>query len=156
MKKSIVLVDGSFFLFRSLYTMPYFCTKDGYFTGCILGFVNSLQKIIEINKPSCCLVVFDNKGKNFRHIIYSKYKKNRKKIDIDLTNQIKDIYLIIRYMGLTVINIPNIETDDIIGSISYRSYNENILSVIVSNDKDFNQLINKRIYIYIMNQKKIY
>lgn len=128
--------------------MPYFCTKSGYFTGCILGFINSLQKITETYKSSYGLVIFDNKGKNFRHVMYSKYKYNRKSLFIDINNQIQDLYFIIKSLGFAVINIPNIETDDIIGSICNISYKKNFYNIIASNDKDFIQLINKKVFVY--------
>ena len=100
--------------------MPYFSTNHGYFTGCILGFIKSLNKIIEIYKPNYLLVVFDNKGKNFRHILYSQYKRKRRVVNLSITKQIKDLHYIIKNMGIAVINIPNIETDDIIDFSSYK------------------------------------
>lgn len=127
--------------------MSYFCTKKGYFTGCIVGFLNSIYKLVNTYRPRYCLIVFDHKGKNFRHILYYKYKLGRRKLYFDLSNQINDLFIIINSIGIPFLVMPNIETDDIIGSLSNKMQTSKVNVVIISNDKDFNQLINKKIII---------
>ena len=96
-----------------------------------------------------------NRCHNF-FILYPGYKNNRKKVDIDLTNQIKDIYLVLNYMGISVLNIPNIESDDIIGSIAKKLSDGYFNTIIITNDKDLNQLINENVFVYNDVKNKLF
>ncbi|MCW5197556.1 5'-3' exonuclease [Buchnera aphidicola] len=153
-KKIIIIIDGTNHLYKSYFTFKKFKNKKGQPIGAIYGMLIMLRKIFSEYKPKKVIVVFDHKKKNFRKKIYKKYKSNRIKIPEDLKNQIKKIIKIIKYMGITVLKIPGIEADDIIGTVAkYQSKKEKKI-LILTNDKDMTQLINSKIHI-LNHQNKI-
>ena len=76
-KKTFVVVDGSSYLFRAFYALPELTNRSGQQTGAILGVINMLRRLLKDYKPEYMAVVFDPKGKNFRHELYPDYKANR-------------------------------------------------------------------------------
>ncbi|QJC36253.1 hypothetical protein GJT99_01925 [Enterobacteriaceae endosymbiont of Donacia cincticornis] len=145
MKKKIILIDGTFYLYRAYYALPNLTNSKGYPTGAIYGFINMFNKIIKMNINSYFLIIFDTKGKSFRKKIFSKYKLTRTKMPNNLVIQIKPLYKIIKAMGYNVIAIKNIEADDIIGTLSKYAEKRSYFIFIFSIDKDIAQLVTKNI-----------
>ncbi|QJC33849.1 flap endonuclease [Enterobacteriaceae endosymbiont of Donacia provostii] len=143
MKKKIILIDGTFYLYRAYYALPNLTNSHGYPTGAIYGFINMFNKIIKMNVNSYFLIIFDTKGKSFRQKIFNEYKLNRKKMPHNLIIQTKPLYKIIQAMGYNVIYIKNIEADDIIGTLSVYAEKKNYFVFIFSIDKDIAQLVTK-------------
>ncbi|QJC37481.1 hypothetical protein GJU02_01940 [Enterobacteriaceae endosymbiont of Donacia thalassina] len=162
MKKKIILIDGSFYLYRAYYALPHLMNNKGYPTGAIYGFINMFNKIIRMNINSYFLIIFDTKGISFRKKIFNKYKSKRIKMPDNLIMQIKPLSKIIQAMGYKIISIKNIEADDIIGTLSLQAEKKNYLVYIFSIDKDITQLVNKNIKIVnpinysISGSKEIY
>ena len=144
-KKLLILVDGSYYLFRAYHALPAFTNSKGEPTGAIFGVVNMLRKLIADYKPDYFAVVFDAKGKNFRNDLYPEYKAHRPEMPEDLSVQIEPLHNLIRAMGIPLIVIDQVEADDVIGTLSIRAAEGDINVLISSGDKDLAQLVNDRI-----------
>ena len=156
----LVLIDGTAYLYRAYHALPPLKNAKGVNTGAIHGFLKALNKIIEDFKPKHIGIVFDAKGKNFRHKIYNQYKANRSSMPEDLAEQIPKLYQILKLMGFPPIIIENVEADDVIGTLSKKF--KKISGVkIFSGDKDFAQLVNKNVTLInpmssdIMDEKAV-
>ncbi|QJC34665.1 hypothetical protein GJT95_01940 [Enterobacteriaceae endosymbiont of Donacia crassipes] len=147
MKKKIILIDGTFCLYRAYYALPNLINSKGYPTGAVYGFINIFNKIVNMNINSYFLIIFDTKGESFRKKIFSKYKLTRVNMPNNLVIQIKPLYKIIQAMGYNIISIKNTEADDIIGTLSIYAEKKNYLIFIFSLDKDISQLVTKNIKI---------
>lgn len=139
--KSTILVDGSSYLFRAYHALPPLVNSKGHPTGAIKGVISMLRRIPQDYPGSNVIVVFDAKGKNFRHELYPEYKANRPPMPDDLRCQIEPIHQMIKAMGLPLLIIPDVEADDVIGVLA-RQATENKQEVIISTgDKDMAQLV---------------
>ncbi|QJC30115.1 flap endonuclease [Enterobacteriaceae endosymbiont of Plateumaris sericea] len=145
MKKKIILIDGSFYLYRAYYALPNLINTEGFPTGAIYGFINMINKIIKNNLNNYIIIIFDSKGQSFRKKIFNNYKAKRIKMPNNLIIQIKPLYKIIQSMGYHVISIKNIEADDIIGTIAIKAVKNNYFVSIFSSDKDIAQLVSNNI-----------
>ena len=141
----IILVDGSSYLFRAFHALPPLTNGKGEPTGAILGVMNMLKKIKALYSTNYIAVIFDAKGKNFRHDLYPQYKANRKPINKDLCLQIKPLYKIIQKIGYKLISIPKVEADDVIGSLAQKFSALGHEIIIATGDKDMTQLVTENI-----------
>lgn len=140
-----VLVDGSSYLFRAYHALPPLTNSKGHPTGAIKGVVNMIRSLQKDYPESKVIIVFDAKGKNFRHEMYPEYKANRPPMPEDLRCQIEPIHEIIRAMGLPLLIIPDVEADDVIGVLA-RQATENKVDVVISTgDKDMAQLVTEHV-----------
>lgn len=144
----IILVDGSAYLFRAFHALPPLTTSKGQPTGAIKGVLSMLKKMQQQLNPKQMLVVFDAKGKNFRHERYPAYKANRPPMAQELACQIEPLQAIIRAMGLPLLIESGVEADDVIGTLAIQAAAAGELVVIASGDKDFAQLVNDRIVLF--------
>ncbi len=142
---SLLLVDGSYYLFRAYHGMPDLTNADGEPTGAIYGVINMLRKIQREFIPDYFAVVFDAKGKNYRHQLFPEYKANRPPMADDLRCQIEPIHNIIRAMGIPLLIIDDVEADDVIGTLAKQAEAEGLDTTISSGDKDLAQLVNENI-----------
>ncbi len=141
----LILVDGSSYLFRAFHALPNLTNSAGEHTGAILGVINMLKRIPSQLGTNHVVVVFDAKGKNFRHELYPEYKANRKKMADELREQIEPIHDIIKAMGFPLVCVPNVEADDVIGTLSNQAEKEGWEVIISSGDKDMAQLVTKNV-----------
>lgn len=146
-EKPIVLVDGSSFLYRAYHAIPPLHNIHGEPTGAIYGVVNMLHKLLENYQPEYIGVIFDAKGKNFRHEIYPEYKAHRPPMPEDLQQQIQPLHEIIRALGLACIVINGIEADDVIATLTYHANQINMPVIIATGDKDLAQLVNDNVIL---------
>ena len=146
-KKSLVLVDGSYYLFRAYHAMGRQNLENsaGEPTGAIFGVINMLRKIQREFIPDYFGVVFDAKGKNHRHDLFPEYKANRPPMPDDLRCQIEPIHNIIRAMGIPLLIIDNVEADDVIGTLAKQAEKQGLETTISTGDKDLAQLVNEQI-----------
>lgn len=142
---SLVLVDGSYYLFRAYHAMPDFTNSSGEPTGAIYGVINMLHKLHDNYMPDYFAVVFDAKGKNFRNDMYPEYKANRPPMPDDLSCQISPLHEIIRAKGIPLLIIDNVEADDVIATLAKSAQREGIDTVISTGDKDLAQIVNDQI-----------
>jgi len=137
-----ILVDGSSYLHRAYHALPPLTTEDGQPTGAIFGVMNMIRRLINDYHPKYMAVVFDAKGKNFRHKIYPEYKANRPPMPDDLKVQLEPLYKIIRAMRIPLLVIEGVEADDVIGTLAHQVTKSGKKVLISTSDKDFAQLVN--------------
>ncbi len=123
-------------------------TSDGRHVSATYGFITSILKIIDNEKPDYFAVVFDAKEKTFRHEMYPAYKATREKMPFELRPQINWIKDILDAMNIPFLELSGFEADDIIGTLAVKGEEEKLDVFIVSGDKDFMQLINEHIFLY--------
>jgi len=141
-KKRLLLVDGSSYLFRAYHALPPLTSLKGEATGAIRGVVNMLQKTLQEWQPDYVGIVFDAKGKTFRNDLYPEYKANRPPMPDDLRTQIEPIHDFVRAMGLPLLMVPDVEADDVIGTLAVQATTHGLKTVISTGDKDMAQLVN--------------
>lgn len=146
-KPTCFLFDGNSFMHRAYNVAPGFMTKEGFPTGAISGFLNMSTSVINNFSPDMVIFVFDAKGKNFRHDMYSEYKANRAPTASDLAEQFQPIKDIIAAWGHPCISISGVEADDVLGTIADRAVVAGYSVVISTSDKDMNQLVSDDIKI---------
>jgi DNA polymerase-1 len=144
-KLPVVLIDGSSYLFRAFHALPPLTTSQGQPTGAIKGVVNMIRKLQNDFAGSQMIVIFDAKGKTFRHDLFPEYKSNRPPMPEELASQIEPLHHIILAMGLPLLVIPGVEADDVIGALSAQAEALGQPVVISTGDKDLAQLVNSHV-----------
>jgi DNA polymerase-1 len=145
----LMLVDASSYIFRAYYSMPpIHRAVDGMPTGAVLGFCNmlnklALNKMLQGETPRLVLV-FDAKGKTFRHELYREYKSHRPEAPVDLIPQFALVRHAARAYGICQIEAPTFEADDVIATLSRMARDEGVDVNIFSGDKDLMQLVSDR------------
>ena len=140
-KDPIILVDGSSYLYRAYHALPPLTTSKNQPTGAIKGVISMIKRVLIDHPESPLAVVFDAKGKTFRHDMYSEYKANRPPMPEDLVQQIEPIHRIISLMGIKLIMISGVEADDVIGTLAEQARQKRLNTVISTGDKDMTQLV---------------
>ena len=154
-KKKIFLIDAMALIYRAHYAMVYnqLTTSSGMHTSAVFGFVNSLLKIINDEKPDFLGICSDSKAPTFRHKRYDAYKANRKKMPDELQEQIPILYNIFEKANIPLLKLSSYEADDILGTFATKIDNEKNHTYIVSADKDLMQLVNESTSIYSIGNK---
>lgn len=138
----VILVDGSYYLFRCFHGLPPLSNQDGLPTNAIRGVLNALGKLIKKYDPTHMAVAFDTKAPTFRHKLSDLYKAHRPPMDEDLQVQIPYIHEMIEKLGISLIKIDGFEADDIIGTLARNACMQGYPVVISTGDKDMAQLVN--------------
>lgn len=144
-RPDLILIDGSSYLFRAYHALPPLTTSDGTPTGAMYGVINMVGKLLDTYRPEHIAVVFDARGKNFRHELYPEYKANRPPMPKDLAQQIEPLQAFIRALGIPVLVIDGVEADDVIGTLARQAAAEGKNVLISTGDKDMAQLMDKHI-----------
>ena len=147
MTQQLILVDGSAFLFRSYFsTLSQNLSNDaGFPTGAMFGVINAIKHLQRQYNDAKIIMIFDAKGSNFRHEIYSEYKAHRKPADNDLIIQIEPLYKMIRAMGFHFLCVDGVEADDVIATLATQADAKNTATIIASGDKDLFQLVSSNV-----------
>ena len=158
-KKTLVLVDGSSYLYRAYHAMPDLRAVPGDMTsaatGAIRGMINMMQALRKEVHADYAACIFDASGPTFRDAIYPEYKAQRAPMPDDLRAQIEPIHEVVRLMGWTVLAIGGVEADDVIGTLAVTAAKQGIEVVVSSGDKDLSQLVDEHITIIdTMNGKR--
>lgn len=140
-----ILVDGSSYLFRAFHAMPPLTNSKGHATGAIFGVINMIGKLLEQYQPERIAVVFDAKGKNFRHEMYEDYKAHRPPMPDELRIQIEPIHQIIKALGIPLLVIDGVEADDVMGTLAFQATEAKMDALLSTGDKDMAQLVNEHI-----------
>ncbi|MCZ6565261.1 MAG: DNA polymerase I [Gammaproteobacteria bacterium] len=143
----LILVDGSSYLYRAFHVpnLQVLANASGQPTGAVYGVVNMLKKLLNDEQPSHIAVVFDAKGKTFRHEAYQEYKANRPPMPEELQSQIEPLYNVIRAMGLPLISEAGVEADDVIGTLAVQAAEQGHQVLVSTGDKDMAQLVNDHV-----------
>lgn len=141
--KTLLLVDGSSYLYRAFHAMPDLRTSSGEPVGALRGYINMLRTLRTQQPAEYVACVFDAPGKTFRDEIYPEYKANRAEMPADLVIQIAPIHAAVRALGWPVVMVPGIEADDVIGTLARHARAHGVRTVISTGDKDLAQLVNE-------------
>jgi DNA polymerase-1 len=144
-----LLVDGYNMAFRAFYGMPELTRTDGFPTGALHGWIKTMWRLQDQEKPDGMLVFFDLGGSTHRLALHPEYKAQRKETPEPLEKQIPVIKEMTRAMGLVGIELDGIESDDLVASHARMLANAGHDVLIVSADKDFAQCVNDRIKILL-------
>ena len=145
-KPTLLLVDGSSYLYRAYHAMGQnLSAPDGAPTGAMYGVLNMLRRLRADYVHDYCAVVFDAKGKNFRHEMFPDYKATRPPMPDDLRPQAEALPDLVRLMGWPVLVIPQVEADDVIGTLAAMAGEAGWNVVVSTGDKDMAQLVNERV-----------
>lgn len=154
--KTLLLVDGSSYLYRAFHALPDLRNRRGEPTGAILGVLNMLRRLHSEYKADYSACVFDAKGKTFREEWYPEYKANRPAMPEDLAVQIEPLHECIRALGWPLLIIEGVEADDVIGTLTTLAAREGIKSIVSTGDKDLAQLVNPQVtLINTMSNEKL-
>src|SRR5689334_14803780 len=138
---TLVLVDGSSYLYRAFHALPDLRTSSGEPTGALRGVLSMLRRLVIDGKPDYFAVVFDAPGKTFRDDWYPQYKANRTPMPDDLGVQIQPLHELIRANGWPLLMIDGVEADDVIGTLVHQATEKGIAATISTGDKDLAQLV---------------
>jgi len=141
----VVLVDGSSYLFRAYHALPPLTTSKNHPTGAIKGVIAMIRRLEQDFPGSKLVVVFDAKGKTFRHDMYEAYKANRPPMPDDLAIQIAPIHQMVKAMGLPLLIVEGVEADDVIGTLADEATSKGIDVVVSTGDKDMAQLVSDHV-----------
>ncbi len=145
--KTLLLVDGSSYLYRAFHAMPDLRNSRNEPTGAIQGVLNMLRRLHKDYPSDYSACVFDAKGKTFRDDIYPEYKANRASMPDDLRAQIEPLHEAIKAMGWPLIMEDGVEADDVIGALAKQAEREGVRTIISTGDKDITQLVNEHITV---------
>ncbi|HET6802956.1 MAG TPA: DNA polymerase I, partial [Casimicrobiaceae bacterium] len=138
---TLVLVDGSSYLYRAFHALPDLRTKQGEPTGALRGVLAMLRRLVIDDKPDYFAVVFDAPGRTFRDEWYREYKANRQAMPDELALQIQPLHELVRAHGWPLLVVEGVEADDVIGTLACEAKGAGITTVISTSDKDLAQLV---------------
>ena len=138
---TLLLVDGSSYLYRAFHALPDLRNRAGEPTGAIYGVINMLRRLSETHKASHAACIFDAKGKTFRDDWYPQYKVNRPPMPEDLVRQIEPIHACVKALGWPLMMVDGVEADDVIGTLARQAAEAGHEVIISTGDKDMAQLV---------------
>ncbi|MDB5731847.1 MAG: polymerase [Variovorax sp.] len=158
-KKTLLLVDGSSYLYRAFHAMPDLRAVPGDMaspaTGAIRGMISMMQALRREVRADYAACVFDAPGNTFRDDWYPDYKAHRSPMPEDLRSQVEPIHEVVRLLGWTVLCVPDVEADDVIGTLARTAAAQGVEVIVSSGDKDLSQLVDEHITIIdTMNGKR--
>ena len=143
--KTLLLVDGSSYLYRAFHALPDLRNRFNEPTGAIHGVLNMLRRLHKDYQADYSACVFDAKGKTFRNELYPEYKAHRPPMPDDLAAQIAPLHECIRAMGWPMLIVDGVEADDVIGTLAKQAMHENMRCIISTGDKDIAQLVSPQV-----------
>ncbi len=144
-QKTLLLVDGSSYLYRAFHALPDLRNRHNQPTGAVYGVINMLKKLEKDYPADYIACVFDPKGKTFRDEWYPQYKANRPPMAEDLAAQIEPLFEGIRALGWPLVIVEGVEADDVIGTLVRHAEKHGVKSIVSTGDKDMAQLVNEHV-----------
>jgi DNA polymerase I len=144
-EKTLLLVDGSSYLYRAYHALPDLRGPANVPTGALRGVVSMLKLLREQHPAALGACVFDAKGKTFRDDWYAEYKANRAAMPDDLAAQIEPIHEAVKLLGWPVLSVPGIEADDAIGTLCKVAARAGYQVIVSTGDKDLAQLVDEQV-----------
>ena len=142
---TLLLVDGSSYLYRAFHALPDLRSPEGLPTGALYGVINMLKKLRKDFPSAYAACVFDAKGKTFRDDWYPQYKANRPSMPDDLVGQIAPLHAAVRALGWPLLMVDGVEADDVIGTLTRQAEAAGMQAVVSTGDKDLAQLVTSRV-----------
>ncbi|KAG8155313.1 DNA polymerase I [Burkholderia catarinensis] len=143
--KTLLLVDGSSYLYRAYHAMPDLRGPGGEPTGALYGIINMLRRMRKEVSAEYSACVFDAKGKTFRDDLYADYKANRPSMPPDLALQVEPIHGAVRALGWPLLMVEGVEADDVIGTLAREAERHGMNVIVSTGDKDLAQLVTDRV-----------
>ena len=144
-RKTLLLVDGSSYLYRAFHALPDLRNRKGEPTSAIYGVLNMLRRLQKDYAADYIACVFDPKGKTFRDDMYPEYKAHRPPMPEDLGCQIEPLFEAIRAEGWPLVIVDGVEADDVIGTLVKEAERHDVRSIVSTGDKDIAQLVNPHV-----------
>lgn len=154
-KKKLVLLDGMALLYRAHFALirsPRY-TSGGLCTSGVFGFANTLLDIIKKEQPTHIAAAFDTAEPTERHEIFPEYKAQRDALPEDIGKALPYIDRLLNAFNVTVIRMPGYEADDIIGTLAHQASDDGFLTLMVTPDKDYHQLVSDNVMIFRPGRK---
>lgn len=148
MKKQVLIIDGSSFLYRAYYSMRPLHTPNGQPVHAVYGFCRMIKKLLSTFQAQHVALVWDSKGKTARHELFADYKATRQAPPSDLFDQKQLIVQFAELIGLHQVMQPGVEADDLIGSLARYAQQHDYEAIVVSSDKDLAQLLTENVHIF--------
>jgi DNA polymerase-1 len=145
MMKTLLLVDGSSYLYRAFHAMPDLRSPQGEPTGAIYGVLNMLRRLRADYPADYSACVFDAKGKTFRDDWYPEYKAHRPPMPDDLRLQIEPLHEVVAAAGWNILMVDGVEADDVIGTLAQQASQNGARCIVSTGDKDLTQLVNSHV-----------
>jgi DNA polymerase-1 len=149
--EKMFLIDGSAIFYRSYFAFirnPLINSK-GENTSATFGFLNTIFKIIEDERPEYFAIIFDTREPTFRHHLYRDYKATREKMPEEMAETFPRLLSVLQALGMPVLEKAGFEADDLIATIAHRFASDHRQVLIVSGDKDLAQTVNRNVHIYL-------
>ncbi len=147
-RPTFYLIDGSHAIYRAYHAIRPLSTSGGLPTAAVHGFTKILLKLIEAAAPDHFVIAFDTAAPTFRHAAYAGYKADRGPMPDDLAIQIPYIHRMVDALQIASVVQEGYEADDLIGALARRGEAAGWAVVIVSGDKDFDQLASPQVTLY--------
>ena len=154
MSEKIVLIDGHSILNRAFFVVPPLTNSEGLHTNAVYGFLNIMFKILDDEKPDYLTVAFDRSEPTFRHQMFDAYKGTRKPMAQELREQVPVMKEVLQAMGITIVEKPGYEADDLLGTIAGMAEAQGMDVSIISCDRDLLQLATDKVKIRIPKTKR--
>ncbi|MBQ7288702.1 MAG: DNA polymerase I [Clostridia bacterium] len=150
----ILAVDGNSIINRAFYGIRLLTTKSGEYTNGIYGFMNILNRLIEVEQPDGVCVAFDLRKPTFRHQKYAEYKAGRKPMPPELASQMPVLKELLTAFGYTCLEKEGYEADDILGTLAKRCEQSGNICVISTGDRDSFQLVSDTTKVLLASTKQ--
>jgi DNA polymerase-1 len=144
-QKTLLLVDGSSYLYRAFHALPELRSPRGEPTGAIRGVLAMLRRLAEDHKAQARACVFDAKGPTFREAEYAEYKANRPPMPEDLVTQIEPLKEACAALGWPVLAVEGVEADDVIATLAAEATQRGWRTIVSTGDKDLAQLVDAHV-----------
>ncbi len=148
--KKLFLLDAYALIYRSYFAfirMPRINSK-GFNTSAIFGFTNTLDQVLQQEKPTHIAVVFDPPGPTFRHEMFEAYKANRDETPEDIKKAVPFVKKIIEGYNIESIEVTGYEADDVIGTLAKKADKEGFEVFMMTPDKDYAQLVTENVRMF--------
>ena len=146
-ERTLVLVDGSSYLYRAFHALPKLSSSKGDPTGALLGVLNMINKLLRDQPTEHFAVVFDAPGKTFRDVIFEQYKANRPSMPDELRAQVEPLLTAVPALGLPLLRIEGVEADDVIGTLCRQCAGQDMKVLVSTGDKDMAQLVDENVTV---------
>jgi DNA polymerase-1 len=142
---TLLLVDGSSYLYRAFHALPDLRNRHGEATGAIYGVLAMLRRLAADHKAAAKACVFDAKGRTFRDDLYAQYKAHRPPMPDDLAAQIVPLSEAVAALGWPVLAVEGVEADDVIATLAHLARSDGMRCIVSTGDKDLAQLVDEHV-----------
>lgn len=157
-KKHFLLIDAHALIYRAFHAFPALTTPKGQLVNAVYGFTRHILVAIRDYQPDYIAVCFDHKGKTFRHADFVEYKAQRAPMPDELKQQIPLTKQVVETLNIPLFSVEGYEADDLIGTLARQieehSETQNVMTVIVTGDRDAFQLVDDNTHVWLPGRGK--